>query len=297
MRFSLRQLEVVQAIAQHGTTARAAQALNLSQSAVSAALQNLESTYSVKLYDRIGRRLELNPLGQAVKRRASSMLAQAQDLERLLLQSTLPDQIRIGASHTIANHVLVDYIADFHRLYPETRIEVSSGNSPAIIEQVISHQVELGLIENDMNHPELSFEPWLSDELVVFAAPNNPLCDIAVLNDKHLSQQPWILREPSSGTRQRFDQAFSHLLSKLDVRYEFRHNEPIKRAVEQGLGLGCLSSRALASEIHDGRLVPLRLSSRYSMQRRFFMITPSGGYEPEGVQRFKQICQPIDRSL
>ncbi|NCZ63076.1 MAG: LysR family transcriptional regulator [Cellvibrionales bacterium] len=174
--------------------------------------------------------------------------------------------------------------------YPEARVDIVPGNSPDIVNKVIEQQVDIGLIEEEVSHPMLTLTPWLEDELVVFCSPDHPLAPRGALTEKDLLRERWILREEGSGARQRFDQTFSTLLPKLELFLEFRHNEPIRRAVEQGMGIGCLSEKVLASHFENGALVPLRLPPVYRMQRRFFICTRRKDFERAAVASFTDLC-------
>jgi DNA-binding transcriptional LysR family regulator len=289
-RFTLRQLDIMLAIVREGSTAAAAERLFLSQSAVSAALKNLEATYGVALFDRIGRRLVLSRTGERLWEGAAALLEHAREFEQSLTGHQDIADLTLGASFTIANHLAIDYLAKWLERYPDARIDIVPGNSPDIVGRVINQQVDIGLIEDEMSHPMLHLTPWLDDELVVFCSPGHRLAAKGRLSEKDIVNERWILREKDSGARQRYDQTFSRLLPDLKLYLEFRHNEPIRRAVEQGLGIGCLSEKVLASHFESGALVPLRLPAGYQMQRRFFICTRRDGYQRAAVASFVALC-------
>lgn len=288
--FSLRQLDVFLAVANAQTTAAAAQRLALSQSAVSATLRSLEAEYDLELFDRVGKRLVLNPTGRRLRAKAEALLAHARELEVDLLGTDQIGDLTIGASFTIANHLAVDYLARWLNDYPDARVDIATGNSPDIVNRVLDYSVDLGLIENEFSHPDLELIPWLNDELIVFCSPDHPLAKREALSEADMLSARWILREKDSGARQHFDQTFASLLPQLQVYLEFRHNEPIRRAVEQGLGISCLSEKVLQSHFDSGALIPLKLNSRFRMRRRFFVcLRKRGNYRP-AVERFVKLC-------
>ena len=291
LRYSLRQLEVFTAIADHGTTAAAAEALAMSQSAVSAALNALESSYDVMLFDRIGKRLRLNPMGQQLQVRAEALLNEARQLDTELSGAASNGDLTVAASFTIANHLAVDYIARWLDSYPDARIEISTGNSPDVVTKVLNAEVELGMIEYHIDHPDLELTPWLEDELIVFCAPHHELAQRDVLTQQDILTNRWVLREQGSGARLLFDRVFRPLLPSLPVFLEFRHNEPIRRAVEQGLGIGCLSQKVLAAYFDSGRLVPLALPNELRMQRTFYLCRRRQRYHRPAVLGFSALCE------
>jgi len=291
MRYSLKQLEIFLAIARHKTTGAAAAELCMSQSAVSSALQTLESAYDIRLFDRVGKRLELNAVGQSLRADAESLLSHARAFEQALEGHEQIGHLRLAASYTIANHLAVDYLSEHLDRHPQAKVEIIAGNSPDVVSRVRNYEVDLGMIENEINDPDLELTPWINDELVVFCNADNPLAKKHDITDADLLTSRWILREPDSGARQRFDQTFLELLPRLKIFMEFRHNEPIKRAVERGLGISCLSDKVLQTQFADGSLVPLRLHSRYRMHRRFYLVTTRNRYRPPAVDEFIALCQ------
>ncbi|MGV6806886.1 MAG: LysR substrate-binding domain-containing protein [bacterium] len=290
MRFTIRQLEVFLSIARNGNTSLAAEELFLSQSAVSAALQSLERTYDISLFDRVGKRLLLNEIGATIRQEAESLVAHARDFELKLQRHEEFGHLNIGASFTIANHLAVNYLALYLADYPDAKVEFAVANSPEIVSKVLNYEVDLGMIETEIKHSDLDLIPWIDDELIVFCSPDHPLANKKLLTEKDLVSTRWILREPGSGARQTFDRAFSAVLPKIDVYLEFKHNEAIKRAVENGLGIGCLSRVVLQSNFRDGSLIPLRIPAKHQMKRTFYFVLSKARYRKQAVSRWIEQC-------
>ncbi len=290
MKFTLRQLQVFIATAHYKNLSRAAESLAMSQSAASGALQDLEQRYSTQLFDRVGKRLQLNGLGHSLRPLAESLMSQADEFERALQQQDIAGKLNVGATLTIGNYVVIPIIAQFMRDYPAIDIRLHVANTAHIAEQVINYELDIGLIEGEYNHQDLSIVPWQSDELVVFCTPEHPYAAFDVLTDEQLVAANWILRESGSGTRQAFDRAMHGLLNELKTHLELEHTEAIKRAVEAGLGIGCLSKITLADAFSRGSLVPLEVPDR-DMERQFYFITHKKKYWSVGLQRWIECCQ------
>jgi len=284
MRYTLKQLEVFLAIAKHKNTGRAAEELFLSQSAVSAALQNLEKSYNIQLFDRVSKRLELNEVGKTLRKKAESLVAHAEEFNRELIGHERIGHLKVGASYTIANHLAISCLAGYLEDYPDAQVDILSGNSPDVVSMVLNYEVDIGMIESEINHRDLELIPWLDDELLVFCAPNHPLAKRKRVPDSELKKYRWILREEDSGARQTFDRAFQTLLPQLDVYLEFKHNEAIKKAVEAGLGIGCLSGRVLQGNFRDGSLVPVNISARHTMGRTFYFALNKASYRTPAIR-------------
>lgn len=291
MKYTLRHLEIFLAVARCKNTNAAAQELHLSQSAVSAALLNLEKTYDIRLFDRSGKRLLLNQAGLALRKRAESLLSHAREFETDLTRQRYVGDLKIGASFTIGNHLWVNYLAAYLEEYPDADAGLTIANSPEIIAKVLNYEVDLGMVEYASLHKDLELIPWLDDELVVFCSPEHPLArKRGELSARDISEARWILREPESAARKAFESSFIDLLPDLTVYLEFRHNEAIKRAVEARLGIGCLSQIVLQSNFKEGSLIPLSLSKEFQLKRKFFLVLAVGHYKKYSVDSWINIC-------
>lgn len=256
MHITLRQLEVFAEVLKSGSTTQASQRLALSQSAVSAALTDLEGQLGVQLFDRVGKRLVVNEHGRLLYPRALAALEQASEIEQLFREAN--GAIRVFASSTIGNYILPEVIAHYRRDFPELPLELSVGNSQDVITAVADFRVDIGLIEGPCHAAEIIAEPWLEDELVVFAPPSSPLLQNEVTLEA-LAAAPWILRERGSGTREIVDYLLLSHLPQFQLGMELGNSEAIKHAVRHGLGISCLSRRVIAEQLETGTLVEVPL--------------------------------------
>lgn len=289
MRYTLRQLEVFLAVAHFENITRAADSLAMSQSAASSALAELEQQFSIQLFDRRGKRLKINELGRLMRPRAEALLDRARDMERDLAGHSAVGQLKIGATLTIGNYLAVELIARFIEQY-QSEVSLDVANTAEIARKVANFDLDVGLIEGDLQHAQLELIPWRKDELVVFCAPDHPLAARTQLDDEDLLSAQWILRESGSGTRQAFDRAMVGILPRLKVLLELQHTEAIKRAVEQRLGIACLSGIALEDAFKSGRLVPLAVPQR-QFQRQLYLLLHRHKYRSAGIEAWLALCQ------
>tara|TARA_R110002167_G_scaffold75337_4_gene210238 strand:+ start:3768 stop:4673 length:906 start_codon:yes stop_codon:yes gene_type:complete len=290
MHYTLRQLEVFLAAAHTENITRAAQQLSMSQSAASSALKDLEQQFNIQLFDRIGKRLQINELGRALRPQAEALLDQAQALEQGFRRHDQVGELKVGATLTIGNYLAVDIMAEFINRHPAAKVALNVANTAAISQQVLNFDLDVGLIEGELHHPDLEVTKWREDELQIFCSPNHPLANKKNLSNADLLAAQWILREPGSGTRQAFDRALHDLLPDLNIRLELQHTEAIKRAVETGLGIGCLSKVSLQGSLETKRLVALEAKSR-DFKRYFYFILHRQKYRSEGILRWLELCK------
>lgn len=290
MRYTLRQLEVFLAVAHTENITRAAGELALSQSAASGALKDLEDQFGVQLFDRIGKRLQLNDFGRAVRPRAEALMAQARELEAALARHAEAGDLKVGATLTIGNYLAVGVMARYMAQHPGTHVSLDVENTATIARRVANFELDLGMIEGDLTHPDLEVIDWRDDELVVFCAPTHPLAKKKSLTDEDMLSTTWIVREQGSGTRQGFDRAMHGLLPRLKLLPELQHTEAIKRAVEAGLGISCLSKVTLEDAFRRKSLVPLAVPHR-DFSRKFYFILHRDKHRGAGVKAWLELCR------
>jgi DNA-binding transcriptional LysR family regulator len=265
----------------------------MSQSAVSGSLSDLERQFDVRLFDRVGKRLQLSELGRAIRTRAEAALDQARDLERALQGGQEFGRLRVGATLTIGNYLAVPLIARFMREHAGAEVSLTVANTEQIARQVANFEIDVGLVEGEIEHPELDVIPWRGDELVVFSAAGDPLVRKRALTDEDLRKVAWIVRERGSGTRQAFDRAMRGLLPELRITLELQHTEAIKGAVEAGLGVGCVSRICLQEAFHQGTLAACRVPGR-DFRRKFFFVLHKQKFRSTGLSRWLDLCREVN---
>ena len=257
MRFSLRQIQVFLATAHHQNVSRAAEQLALSQSAASGALKDLEQQFDVQLFDRIGKRLQLNEQGRQLRAKAEALLEMAKEIEEELTLHEQPGNLDIGATLTIGNYLCVDLIERYRVRAPKAHINLNIANTETIKRELLNFDIDVGMLEGEIQHPDLDIKPWQADVLTCVCSPSHPLAKHSTVSTEMLAKETWILRETGSGTRQTFDRAMHGQRYKLNIALELEQSEAIKRAVSKNLGLSCLSELVVADELSRGELVAL----------------------------------------
>ncbi len=284
----LRQLEVFVPTGRAGSTRAAAERVGRSQSAASAALAELEASVGAPLFDRIGRRLVLNENGRTLLPRAAAMIDAATELQHLFSgEHAVP--LRVAASFTIGEYLLPERVAQWKAAHPGSHLRMRVSNTDDVIDAVARHEADIGFVEGARTHPDLLMRPWLSDELVVFAAPTHPLAARKV-SVEQLRGAAWVVREPGSGTREATDRWLLEHLGAVDIAYELGSTEAIKRLVGFGAGIGCVSRYAVAQAFDEGWLVPLRTQLPKAM-RRLATVVHRGRPLGAGAAAFMRHCR------
>jgi DNA-binding transcriptional LysR family regulator len=256
---TLEQLKVFVAVAEREHVTRAAEALNLAQSAASAAIAALEGRHGTKLFHRVGRGIELTGAGRLFLHEAKAVLARAEAAELALaeLGELKRGVLNLAASQTIAGYWLPRHLVPFRRGHPGIDIRLTVGNTMQAVRAVTEGLVELSFVEGAVNHLDLSIQPVARDRMVVVVAPDHPWAQLQAIEADELCTTDWVLREPGSGTRSAFERVLLEeriSLDRLHVALELPSNEAVRAAVEAGMGATAISASVAAPSIEAGLL-------------------------------------------
>ncbi len=256
---TLDQLRIFIAVAECEHLTRAAKALNLTPSAVSAAIHTLESRYGVHLFHRIGRRIELSQTGHLFLVEAKATQRSAKFAEQALIElgGLQRGTLTIQASQTIASYWLPLFLVGFKAAHPAIGVVLREGNSADVATAVLDGAADLGFAEGAINDPGLTLVTVARDRLVVVGSPDHPLAKRRRVSPRNLMEATWILREPGSGTRSAFEAA---LLARdidaalLTSALELPTNEAVCTAVRSSDHLTVVSDLVARPHVDAGRL-------------------------------------------
>jgi DNA-binding transcriptional LysR family regulator len=281
---TLEQLSVFIAVAEREHLTRGANAVGLSPSAASAAIKSLEAYYDVRLFDRVGRRIELTREGRVLLVEARLTLAQVRNTESVLseLGSLRTGILDVQASQTVANYWLPPRLLAFQRQYPGVTINFEVGNTSAVAAAVVDGQAELGLIEGSIDEPVLASTPVVRDRLVVVATAGTRT---------ELSDLSWIMRERGSGTRAVFEagvRAAGYDPAELQVALVLPTNEAVLSAVRSGSCAAALSEMVVAPFVRSGELRVLDIDLP---PRQFSILRHRERRLSAAAARFEALCR------
>lgn len=270
---SLHALALFLAVVEHGTMTAAAEAEGISQPAISAQVKVLERYFGAPLFQRNGRGVLPTATGQVVTIFAGQILALADEMGRAVrdLENLRSGQLVIGASSTVGEQFLPTYLGRFHAAYPGVTLEVRIGNTGEITAAVIMRELDFAFVGRPPKDDDLIAEPVFADEVVAFVAPGDPLLRDAPIGPTALSGRQYVLRERGSATRDLALQCLAASGCEAGHVIELGSNEAVKRAVEAGLGIGFLSTHAVAAERLAGLLVDLPVRG-WDCHRSFWLI-------------------------
>lgn len=272
---TLDQLRIFLEVAERGHVTRAAEALGMSQSAASAAIATLEACYQTKLFDRVGRGIQLTETGRIFLREARAVLDRAA-MARSVLQDRagLPaGPVAIAASQTIATYWLPRRLAAFHAANPRVRLNVVIRNTQEVESAVVEGEVNVGLVEGPTQHPALIRKQIDRDHIVLVIASDQPPLPVNALGRLDLRAINWVIREAGSGTRRGLEELAVReglSLDDLNIFLVLPSNEAVREAIVAGAGATIISRHVVASAIAAGTLteIPIELPLReYALVR------------------------------
>ncbi|MGC4015951.1 MAG: LysR substrate-binding domain-containing protein [Luteolibacter sp.] len=259
---TLEQLRIFTMVAETLNMTRAAERLYLTQPAVSAAIAILEDRHSARLFDRIGRRLELSEAGRCFLPEAKAVLARVDEARRVLeeLAGLVRGEVRIAASQTVATYWLPRRMARFTADRPGIQLSLAVGNSARTAERVLKGEADIGFVEGEVEDALLEKRVVGGDRISLYVAMGHPLAGKKVTK-RQLENADWVMREPGSGTR---DHTISGLAksgvetASLRIRLELPSNGASLEAAEAGDWIAAVSDLAAASRVKSGSIQRVR---------------------------------------
>ena len=292
MSITLRQLEIFIAVAETAQVTKASKKLFVTQSAVSMALAELENQLGGSLFDRHGRSLLLNARGRYLLPLSKDITAQVSSIETIMSErnDTLVGEINVVASSALGNYILPYLIGAFKKAHPKVLINLHVYNTK-IAESMISDGVsDIGFVEGAVNSKDINVRPWFKDELVVLAAPSDPLANKEAFDvNEDMKNSRWIMREKGSGTAAIFRSKMADYLDEVNIVMEMGHPEAVKRAVESGVGIACLSALTICREVENGWLKSLKVVG-VDMKRQLYIISRRDKQMNEALVEFLAFC-------
>lgn len=259
---TLEQLRIFLAVAEHMHFTRAAEELYITQPAVSAAIQNLEVEYGVKLFHRIGRHIEITDAGTLLQVEAKEILDRVTLTERGLREfnNLQRGELKLGSSLTIGNYWLPEKISEFQHRYPNISVNCTLANTEEICMGTASGRFDLGLVEGEVKSTLKSYieeETIGSDRLVIIVGQSHPWFERRKIPLSEIITTDWVMREPGSGTQQRFEEALQNWgieLTQLKAILILNTGEMVKSVVETGVAVAGISELMVKKELLLGTL-------------------------------------------
>ncbi|MEN8166814.1 MAG: selenium metabolism-associated LysR family transcriptional regulator [Pseudomonadota bacterium] len=271
-----RRLQVFHTVARLLSFTKAAEALHMTQPAVTFQVRQLEEYFNTRLFDRTHNRISLTDAGERVFEYADRIFDLYSDMENSVREMTgeIRGALTIGASTTIAEYMLPALLGNFGARYPEVTIHLRVSNSDGIVSMVENNTIDLGVVEAPVGNKNLVVEVCREDRLVAIVPPNHDLADKEQVEFSELIAYPFICREEGSGTREVINEYMNKHLddcgTSLNITMELGSPEAVKGAVEAGMGVSVVSRATVQKELKLDTLRAIDLEPH--MKRPFSFV-------------------------
>ena len=245
-------------MARRKSFSRAAEALDISQPAVSIQVQELERTLGVTLFHRRARGLQLTEVGETVYSYAHRIFSLSSEMQQAIqeIQGLKTGHLTLGASTTPGEYILPVAIGSFRRQYPGIQVELKISNTHFIVNQILQRELDLGMIGSGLESgsAELEMSTYVMDEIVLVTSPTHPIAKRRGLSLKEVMEEGLVIREEGSATRKTSEECFAHLGVQPRIAIELGSNQAVKLAAESGAGVGVISRYGIGPEVKAGLL-------------------------------------------
>lgn len=272
---TFRQLEIFESIARLGSFTRASEELFLTQPTVSMQMKKLTETVGVPLIEQVGKKLHLTPDGQELAQatreifgimdRYTMSVAERQGLKQ--------GQLRLMAI-TTASYFAPRLLGEFAKLYPGIEVSLRVTNKEQVLASIADNLDDLYFLGQPPEDIDVIATPIMDNPIVVVAAPDHPLAHKKKITLQRLAQEPWLMREKGSGTRNAIERRFDENGIAIRPRLELGSNEAIKQAILAGLGISALSRHVLALN-QPGQFAVLDVEG-FPILRHWYAVYPAG---------------------
>lgn len=273
---TLHQLKVFETVARNGSFTRAAEELLITQPTVSSQVKQLTKAVGLPLFEQIGKSLYLTDAGKELLFTCQEIFEQLDNFEIKIadLKGTKQGQLKLAVI-TTAKYFIPRLLGSFCQKYPGIDVALKVINHHEIQQRMLDNKDDLYIVSNPNRDIDLKCQSFLNNPLVVVARKDNPLAMKKNINIKELNNQPFIMREQGSGTREAIVQLFDKHDISVKVKLELGSNEAIKQAISGGLGMSILSEHCLISERANGELTILDFE-HFPIKRRWFVAHLAG---------------------
>lgn len=278
-------LHVFYTVAKRLNFTKASTELFISQPAVTKHIRELENEFKLSLFERSGnKRISLTPAGEILLQHAEQIFGIYRELnyDMGLLANEHQGTLRIGASSTVAQYVIPPMLAQFHQKFKDIKVQLVTGNTEEIEQSLLNREIEFGIIEGASRNPQISYEQYLSDELVLVCAVGNTEFKKDTLKVSELKNYPLLLREPGSGSLEVLSRALKSRqikLSDLQIEMQLGGTESIKSYLLHSKCLAFLSIHAIVKELRNNEFRIIGISD-LTIERPFHFIQLQGQPNP-----------------
>jgi DNA-binding transcriptional LysR family regulator len=273
---NIKKLEAFIMVVDKKSFSEAAASLKSSQPAISLKIKSLEEELGLDLLERGMAGIQPTSAGMLVYQASKEITKRWSKLDDELssFQDTLTGSLVIGASTIPGTYLLPSWIKKFRSLYPKVDVTIEIGDSHKMLNKLLDHQIDVGIIGMHQDSNKLRFRPIASDSLVLITPNEHPMLHSSDPNFNQIKQYDFVMREKGSGTRNEMEDYLSiHGLSLSDLKtvVSIGSTEAVIAAVEAGLGISFISKLAALPAVKANRVQMIEKFAPF--HRNFYLTT------------------------
>ena len=288
---TLRHMMIFRAVceAEYNTT-RAAQMLHMTQPAISLAIKELEQYYGLRLFDRIGRRLQITDAGKLFLQYATHISELFNDMETGLRDWGTKGILRVGASITIGSQFLPGYVKAFSNLCPGIDVRAIVEQGERLEKKLLENELDVALTEGIVHDANIVSEAYLEDHLSIICAADKGWQQGQSVSMEEFKKQRFLLREPGSGTREVFDRTIAQAGLSITPIWEAMSTTALVNAVINGLGIAVLPHRMILPALRQGLIITVKVQE-LQFRRNFYITYHKNKFLTEAAKAFMELCR------
>jgi len=287
---TLRSLKIFIKVAELENMTKAADVLYTTQSSVSQVILDMEKEYNVVLFERLKNSLKLTEVGKEMLRYAYSIINSYDELENVLKHGSHNPRIRIGSSVSVGSTIIQNIVDELIHSIKNIKYSAFVGNTQMVEDGINKNEIDVGIVEGKIKSEDIVEIPLVEDPMVLICSPSHRLYGRETISMKELSNEPLIVREEGSGTRNQIMNEFTQLKLTPNVVWTCSNHEVVKQMVKQGFGISVMSYRIACDDIKKGSLWGCKISDA-NLSRTFRIVYHKDKYITTAMQKFIEIAQ------
>lgn len=286
---TIRHLEIFIAVVDCGKMRSAAEKLYISQPSVSQAINELETFYNVKLFERLSRKLYITDSGKKLLKHARYIVEAFREMNQEMINKGNSQKLRIGSSVTVGIQLLSKLVKVYEEMYPSYTTHIEINNTSTIENMLLRSDLDIGLIEGEVLSQDLIRVPICKDHLVLISGMSHPFATKNYVTIEELEGQDFISREEGSMNRNLLENLIKDEKINVNKRWVSTNTEAIKEAVMHGLGIAFVSSLLIKEELKQKKLKVITIKD-VNITRDICLVYHKNKYLSDAFMDFQKLC-------
>ena len=274
-----------------GSITNAAEALNITQPAASRQIQELQNSYDLMMFDKVGKKMVLTDAGRILYSIAEKLIDIEDEAERAIkdYKNQKSGRIRISATESFGNYYLPEMVFLFSRMFPEIQLSIGFLNPEDIHKNIILMKSDIGFTSRLLESTEIRSTNIVKDKYILAVPPGSELSDLIYFKPSDIKNRKFVARQKGTEDRNQFDRYLEENSIEADIICEVSSYYSVKEYIKKGIGIAIVPKNAVNNEIEDGSLIAIPEKDN-NLIRDYYMISHKDKYFNKGLHVFREIA-------